>query len=123
MPAATVIPSPAGPIDALWHPPRALQPPQTSQAAVRGSVLCVGGFDGGFDGPAEGIYRDLAEYLPTLGAGVLRLDFRIKASPGPIEAGTADVLAGLEWLSGRGAAPTAARWRPLPMLSRRVQSA
>ena len=104
MPAAIVIPSSAGPIDALWHPLRAAPAPQ---AAARGSVLCVGGFDGGFDGPAEGIYGDLAEHLPALGVGVLRLDFRIKASPGPIEAGTADVLAGLEWLGARGPPPVA----------------
>ena len=92
------IPSANGAIAALWHPP---------EAAPRGSILCVGGFDGGFDGPADGIYGDLAEHLPPLGIGVLRLDFRIKTSPGPIDAGTDDVLAGLDWLAEQRAAPVA----------------
>ena len=97
---AISIPSSAGPIDALWHPPRA-------DVVARGSVLCVGGFDGGFDGPANGLYGDLGEHLPTQGIGVLRLDFRVKTSPGPIDAGTADVLAGVEWLSESGSGPVA----------------
>ena len=92
------IPSPAGLVNALWRAPT--QP-------TRGSALCVGGFDGGFDGPANGIYADLAEQLPPLGIGVLRLDFRIKTSPGPIDEGTADVSAGVEWLGETGAAPVA----------------
>ena len=87
------VPSANGAIAALWHPP---------EAASRGAILCVGGFDGGFDGPANGIYADLAAELPLLGVGVLRLDFRIKTSPGPIEAGTEDVLAGLAWLGEAG---------------------
>lgn len=29
---------------------------------------------------------------------MLRLDFRVKTSPGPIDDGTADVLAGIDWL-------------------------
>ena len=61
----------------------------------------MGGFDGGFDGPAEGIYADLAETLPGGGIGVLRLDFRVKTAPGPIDDGTADVLAGVDWLEGQ----------------------
>ena len=92
------IASAAGLLDALWHPP---------QSAARGSILCVGGFDGGFDGPANGIYGDLAEHLPPLGIGALQLDFRIKTSPGPIDAGTDDVLAGIGWLAEAGAAPVA----------------
>ncbi len=87
------IPSSLGPIAARWHQPTA--PP-------RGAALCVGGFDGGFQGPAEGIYSDLAVTLPANGIGVLRLDFRVKTSPGPITDGTADVLAGLDWLSDQG---------------------
>lgn len=65
------------------------------------AVLCVGGFDGGFSGP-DGIYEDLAEQLPAAGIGVLRLDFRIKTSPGPIAEGTEDVLAGIAWLGEQG---------------------
>ncbi len=84
------IPSKRGPIAVRWRPPLG--------DAVRGAVLCVGGFDGGFDGPAEGIYADLADELPQHGIGVLRLDFRVKTSPGPIDEGTFDVLAGVDWL-------------------------
>ena len=79
-----IIPSRAGPIDAMWRQP---------EGVARGSVLCVGGFDGGFEGPANGIFAALADFLPGIGIGVLRLDFRIKTSPGPIDAGTDDVLA------------------------------
>ena len=84
-----------GPIDGRWHPTE-------PAGGERGAVICVGGFDGGFDGPAEGIYGDLAEALPEAGVGVLRLDFRVKTSPGPIDDGTADVLAGIEWLTAHG---------------------
>ena len=55
----TVVPSRLGSIDAMWHPPLTTAP--------RGAVLCVGGFDGGFNGPAEGIYGDLGNALPELG--------------------------------------------------------
>ena len=96
-----IIPSRAGPIEAMWRQP---------EGVARGSVLCVGGFDGGFEGPANGIFAALADYLPGIGIGVLRLDFRIKTSPGPIDAGTDDVLAGLEWLAEQEAAPGRADW-------------
>ena len=89
-----VVPSGPGPIAAMWHEPMG--------AATRGAILCVGGFDGGFDGPAESIYGDLARALPELGIGVLRLDFRVKTSPGPIDDGTLDVLAGIDWLIEQG---------------------
>ena len=75
--------------------------------APRGAVLCVGGFDGGFDGPAERIYSDLGSALPKLGIGVLRLDFRVKTSPGPIDDGTFDVIAGIDWLVEQGIARVA----------------
>ncbi len=93
-----IVPSRAGPIDAMWCQP---------EGVARGSVLCVGGFDGGFEGPANGIFAALADFLPDIGIGVLRLDFRIKTSPGPIDSGTDDVLAGLEWLAEQEAAPVA----------------
>ena len=92
------IDSPNGPIDARWCPP---------DRNPRGAVLCVGGFDGGFDGPAEAIYADLAESLPEVGIGVLRLDFRVKTSPGPIDDGTQDVLAGVAWLENQRVGPIA----------------
>lgn len=88
------IPSELGPIASQWDP--------SSGPEQRGAVLCVGGFDGGFDGPAENIYGDLAGALPAQGIGVLRLDFRVKTSPGPIDDGTEDVLAGVEWLIEQG---------------------
>ena len=97
--AELTIRSDAGPISAMWHPP--------DHAAQRGAILCVGGFDGGFDGPAEGIYDDLGHSLPRQGLGVLRLDFRVKTSPGPIDEGTADVLAGIEWLVEQRVGPVA----------------
>ncbi len=91
------IPSAAGEIAARWHPPA-----PTTHDTTQAAVLCVGGFDGGFDGPAEGIYADLAVSAPQRGIGVLRLDFRIKTSPGPIDDGTADALAGIDWLRSQG---------------------
>lgn len=83
-----------GPIAVRWHP--------AETGKQRGAVVCVGGFDGGFDGPAEAIYAELADVLPASGIGVLRLDFRIKTSPGPIDDGTFDVLAGVGWLEEQG---------------------
>ena len=94
---ALQIDSPRGPIDVRW------QPAESGSSAV----LCVGGFDGGVDGPAQGIYSDLAEALPARGIGVLRLDFRVKTSPGPIDDGTSDVLAGIAWLEQQGVAAIA----------------
>ncbi len=88
-----------GPVAARWDPPQGMP--------SRGAMLCIGGFDGGFDGPAEGIYADLADDLPSRGIGVLRLDFRIKTSPGPIDDGTSDLLAGIDWLVERGCLPVA----------------
>ena len=93
------IPSSRGPIAVRWHPSQGMAP---QGMAPRGALLCVGGFDGGFDGPAEDIYADLGDALPPLGIGVLRLDFRVKTSPGPIDDGTVDVLAGIDWLIDQG---------------------
>ena len=92
------IPSALGPIAARWHAPHL----STARDTARGAILCVGGFDGGYDGPAEGIYVELADILPPEGIGILRLDFRVKTSPGPIDDGTADVLAGIDWLAEQG---------------------
>ena len=79
---------------ARWDPPA--DPADPDRA-----ILCVGGFDGGFSGP-DRIYEDLAAQLPRTGIAVLRLDFRIKTAPGPIDEGTADVLEGIAWLEQRG---------------------
>ena len=91
--SAQQIPSSRGPIDARWSP---------ASSGSTDAVLCVGGFDGGFEGPAEAIYPELAETAPARGIGVLRLDFRVKTSPSPIDDGTADVLAGIAWLQDLG---------------------
>lgn len=90
------IPTPGGPTQAIWQPAHELS---------RGALLCVGGFDGGFAGPANGLYADLGATLPPRGIGVLRLDFRVKRSPGPIDEGTIDVIAGVDWLISEGAGP------------------
>lgn len=93
MPAVT-IESALGSVAAIWSEPLGDH--------TRGAVLCVGGFDGGFEGPAEGMYPELAAELPAAGVGVLRLDFRVKTSPGPIDDGTSDVLSGIDWLAEQG---------------------
>ncbi len=90
-----VITSERGPIAALFH----------DCESPRAALLTVGGFNGGFDGPAEGIYARLAADMPARGIAVLRLDFRVKTAPGPIDDGTFDVLAGIDWLAARDRAP------------------
>ncbi|MDX1500769.1 MAG: dienelactone hydrolase family protein [Thermoanaerobaculia bacterium] len=67
----------------------------------RGAVLAVGGYTGGFEGPS-GAYGVLGDTLPQRGIQLLRLDYRIKRAPGPVEEGTCDVAAGIDWLAGRG---------------------
>ena len=47
------IPSDRGPIAALFH----------DCEPARGTVLTVAGLSGGFDGPANGLYGDLADAL------------------------------------------------------------
>ena len=87
------IPSPRGPVAALYHPP----------AAGGAVVLCVGGFDGGFDGPADGLFPALADDLAPAGVGVLRVDFRDRRSPGIVADGASDVIAALSEMRRRGA--------------------
>ena len=72
-----------------------------------GAALMVGGTDGGFDGPADRIYPTLAEDLAQVGISALRLDFRIKRAPGPLEEGVFDVLAGIAFLRQEQAGPIA----------------
>lgn len=64
-----------------------------------GAIICVGGFDGGFDGPAESIYATLAEDLLNDGIGSLRLSYRVLGSPGNVEQAVYDVLAAVSFLS------------------------
>jgi hypothetical protein len=67
-----------------------------------GAVIWVGGFDGGFDGPA-GIYATLAEDLLEDGIGSLRMSYRVLGSPGNVEEAVFDVLAGVSFLKQEGA--------------------
>jgi pimeloyl-ACP methyl ester carboxylesterase len=68
-----------------------------------GAVIWVGGFDGGFDGPADRIYATLAADLLEDGVGSLRLSYRVLGSPGNVEEAVYDVLGGVSFLSGEGA--------------------
>ena len=68
-----------------------------------GGVVFVGGTDGGFDGPANGIYAMLAGDLLGHGISSLRLDFRLHVAPGDVEDGTHDVLAGVAFLKRKRA--------------------
>lgn len=68
-----------------------------------GAIICVGGFDGGFDGPADAIYATLAEDLLEEGIGSLRLSYRVRSSPGNLEEGAYDVLAGVSFLTNEKA--------------------
>ena len=86
------IESERGPLRALFH---------AAPQANTGTIM-VGGFDGGFDGPADAIYPTLTEDLTAVGIAGLRLDFRIHRSPGPIDEGIFDVLQGIEFLRSTG---------------------
>ena len=68
-----------------------------------GAIICVGGFDGGFDGPADAIFAALAEDLLNDGIGTLRLSYRVLGSPGNVEEGFYDVLAGISFLNSENA--------------------
>jgi uncharacterized protein len=82
-----------GPVACLYHQGR----------IGAGGVVLVGGTDGGFDGPANGIYATLAVDLLDDGVSSLRLDFRLHVAPGDVEEGTQDVLAGVASLKANGA--------------------
>ncbi len=93
MPAiAVTIESGRGPVHAMYH-------------AVPGStvaLLAVGGTDGGFDGPADGLYPDLAAALAPHAIATLRLDFRIHQAPNIVPEAVADLRAGVAFLAGAG---------------------
>jgi hypothetical protein len=82
-----------GPIACLYH----------EGTPGAGGVIFVGGTDGGFDGPANGIYASLAVDLLARGISSLRLDFRLHVAPGDVEEGTHDVLAGVAFLKEKNA--------------------
>jgi alpha/beta superfamily hydrolase len=91
-PQEITCPSPRGSVRAIFHPPAEGKP----------VVLMVGGFDGGFDGPADAIFPTLAEDIGERGIGTLRIDFIDRFSPGIVRNGAADVKAGIEELKQRG---------------------
>jgi len=68
-----------------------------------GAVIWVGGFDGGFDGPADAIFATLAGDLLEDGVASLRLSYRVLGSPGNVEEAIHDVLAGISFLRKEGA--------------------
>jgi alpha-beta hydrolase superfamily lysophospholipase len=72
-------------------------------AAGPGAVIYVGGASGGFQGPARDLYPRLAERLRPRLSG-LRLHYR---RPGSFDECVLDVLAGVSFLRGVGAAEVA----------------
>jgi len=62
----------------------------------------MGGTDGGFMGPADGIYETLATDLLTYGISSLRLSFRILTAPGILEEAAFDALEGIRYLQRQG---------------------
>ncbi len=87
------LPTDRGPVACCYHEGK----------TSRGAAVFVGGTDGGFDGPANGIYATLALDLLAEGVSSLRLDFRLHVAPGDVEEGTHDVLAGVAFLRKRKA--------------------
>jgi len=79
-----------GPIPALFHP----------HEGSDGAVVWVCGARGGLDGPAGGLYADLARDLAARGVSSLRLDYR---RPGELAECVLDTLAGVSMLKGLGA--------------------
>src|SRR5215470_8814228 len=79
-----------GPIKAILH--------QSATSGVR-AVLWAWGARGGYAGPAEGIFAQLAEAFSAQGLISLRLHYR---HPGVYVESVLDVRAGLAFLQGRG---------------------
>jgi len=79
-----------GQIKAILH--------QSAESGER-AVLWVWGARGGYAGPAEGIFANLAEEFTSQGITSLRLNYR---QPGVYAESVLDALAGLEFLKGRG---------------------
>lgn len=72
------------------------------QPGNRKAAVMVGGIDGGYDGPADGLYRDLGESLLPADVSSLRLDFRVHGSPGNLQEAEFDVVQGISYLNGLG---------------------
>ena len=80
-----------GAVDCLFHPP---QGERTGTA-----VLFVPGARGGFGGPANGLYADLAGALAAQGIAGLRLNYR---HPANLDESTLDALVAVWHLAGQG---------------------
>lgn len=91
------LPSARGNIPCLYH----------AGSAGAGGVIWMGGTDGGFMGPADGIYETLAADLLPYGISSLRLSFRILTAPGILEEAVFDALEGIRYLQREGAGPIA----------------
>ncbi len=96
-PVRVDLPSARGPIACLYHPGR----------TGAGGVLWMGGTDGGFLGPADGIYETMSEDLAARGVASLRLSFRILTAPGILEEAVFDALEGISYLRQDGVGPLA----------------
>src|SRR2546428_12477013 len=79
-----------GPIKAILH--------QSAKGGAR-AVLWAWGARGGYAGPAQGVFAQLAEGLPAQGPTSLRLHYR---HPGVDVESVLDVPAGPAFLKGRG---------------------
>ena len=84
-----------GPVQCLVH--RAAGDGETA-------VLFVPGARGGFAGPANGLYAEVADTLAHQGITSLRLDYR---HPGDLDESVLDALAGVWYLAGTGRARVA----------------
>ena len=84
-----------GPIDCLLH---------RAPAGGETAVLFAPGARGGFEGPADGLYADVAAELAGRGITSLRLDYR---DAGNLDGSTLDVLAGVWYLASIGRPRTA----------------
>lgn len=71
----------------------------TADKSDDAAVLWVFGSGGGLGGPAGGVYARLGAALATRGVTSLELDYR---RPGDLARSVEDVLAGVEYLEGRG---------------------
>ena len=79
-----------GAIPAIAHP----------NEGASGAVVWLSGAAGGFDGPADGVYLDLARSFADRGVTSLRLNYRL---PGELHECALDTLAGISVLRGLGA--------------------
>lgn len=79
-----------GDINAILHPVE----------GGTGAVVCVGGAMGGYDGPANGLYKRLPALLADSQTTVLRVQYRI---PNEFEECVLDALAGCSFMKGIGA--------------------